>query len=398
MAEKAQQSGSRRRAYFLIGGVVVFLACAVWLLSFTSSFRAGYQAGGQQPVFVKGVVLKNVSDKDVNPLSGQSYLEVLDQNNAVQTIYYARSLENCASSAVGETGSSMQAGEKVTIFGMQTGKNEFTVCSSEYFYIEPMGQTGPYGSWLTYADPQAGFEFKYPQNWIVSTSSQLTGNIVRLAPPNEIQPAITITTVGGTSDFVLSEWATSYFGVSTTTFEAASVGGTNAIVFPVSNGQSTQNILLAKHGDTMIQFEFPDPANASTKELAAIPALLIKSVLFDSAGAAAHAPPSAPASTDSGVTGSVMIGPTCPVMQNPPQAGCEPKAYQAKLRIIGSDGTVAARFATNADGTFAIPMPPGVYRIENDASGAMPSLSPYQLVIPPHTIVPVTLSYDSGIR
>ena len=56
----------------------------------------------------------------------------------------------------------------------------------------------------------------------------------------------------------------------------------------------------------------------------------------------------AAAASASGIRGRVTKSPTCPVETNPPQPGCAPRGFKARMRVVRlSDRHVVARFYTD---------------------------------------------------
>lgn len=104
--------------------------------------------------------------------------------------------------------------------------------------------------------------------------------------------------------------------------------------------------------------------------------------------------PAAP--TDSGVRGTVRIGPTTPVQRvgEPSDA-----PYQADLVVSDFAGTVAARTRSAADGGFSVNLAPGAYTIQG-AAGSMPPTpqAPQSFTVRAHEFTTVTIAYDTGIR
>lgn len=101
----------------------------------------------------------------------------------------------------------------------------------------------------------------------------------------------------------------------------------------------------------------------------------------------------------SGIRGSVTIGPTCPVVQYPPTGACDDKPYETTLSIINTSGKQVAIATSKKDGTFVIALPPGVYTIKPNAPPArMPYAASQTVTVPATGYVDVTISYDSGIR
>jgi len=83
----------------------------------------------------------------------------------------------------------------------------------------------------------------------------------------------------------------------------------------------------------------------------------------------------------SGVRGSVLLGPTCPVERNPPDPGCAPRPYQTMVNVYRSGNThVFANVKTAADGSFEFSLPPGEYTLSADGSS---SITPARLTVGP---------------
>jgi hypothetical protein len=111
---------------------------------------------------------------------------------------------------------------------------------------------------------------------------------------------------------------------------------------------------------------------------------------------------SAEASTrpDSGIKGTVSIGPTCPVERIPPDPNCADRPYDALIRATRA-GRTLARTRSGGDGSFTLRLRPGSYRL----IASSPSPAPYtrssnELVVRvrSHRFVRVHIAFDSGIR
>ena len=100
----------------------------------------------------------------------------------------------------------------------------------------------------------------------------------------------------------------------------------------------------------------------------------------------------------SGVYGQVTIGPTCPVMREPPDPQCADRPYQATLKILNQANKIVIDQKINSDGTFKFSLPPGQYTIEDGSSAVMPTLRPISVIVGPNSYTEVDLSFDSGIR
>ena len=68
--------------------------------------------------------------------------------------------------------------------------------------------------------------------------------------------------------------------------------------------------------------------------------------------------------SDSGIRGRVTASPTCPVQTVPPQRGCEPAGFAARVRVRRvADRRTVARIRTTGDGRFRVGLRPGRYAI-----------------------------------
>lgn len=101
-----------------------------------------------------------------------------------------------------------------------------------------------------------------------------------------------------------------------------------------------------------------------------------------------------------GVEGSVLRGPTCPVES--PTRPCPPApAVQTNVRIDtappvkGQAGSYVTTVTTDADGRFSASLPPGSYMLTPEAG---PSSTPAVVDVAGGILSDVTLVVDSGIR
>jgi hypothetical protein len=101
--------------------------------------------------------------------------------------------------------------------------------------------------------------------------------------------------------------------------------------------------------------------------------------------------------TNSGVRGTVMIGPTCAVEQVGQK--CADQPYGTELRIVDlSSGDQVATVTSGPNGRFEVALPSGRYRIEPASSRSPPSAAPVDVNVPAHRYAAVTINFDSGIR
>jgi Carboxypeptidase regulatory-like domain len=101
--------------------------------------------------------------------------------------------------------------------------------------------------------------------------------------------------------------------------------------------------------------------------------------------------------SSSGVRGTVLAGPQCPVERagspcpDAPVADAEVRAMQG--------GDVAGTDRTDADGRFEIALPPGRYEMTvHLGSGAFGSVKPVDVTVSADGFATANLSVDTGIR
>jgi hypothetical protein len=100
---------------------------------------------------------------------------------------------------------------------------------------------------------------------------------------------------------------------------------------------------------------------------------------------------------DSGIQGTVLLGPTC-AAQSVDASPCV-TPYVAKLVILDADGNVVTEVSSNPDGTFKVSLPPGDYVIQPmPADGGIPNATPQSVTVAPHDYFDVEIDYDTGIR
>ena len=106
----------------------------------------------------------------------------------------------------------------------------------------------------------------------------------------------------------------------------------------------------------------------------------------------------------SGIRGTVVLGPTCPVMRNPPDPQCADKPYQTSISIFRAGDLTSATvqaFASAesaADGTFQVSLPPGDYVLGAVGGKVMPRCAQVPATVPATGYTEVTISCDTGIR
>ena len=102
-----------------------------------------------------------------------------------------------------------------------------------------------------------------------------------------------------------------------------------------------------------------------------------------------------------GIVGLATSGPTCPVVRDPPEPGCDDRPVSGALILIrDAGGGVVARVESGADGRFAIELAPGVYRLEpQPVEGLLGTAAALDVRVEAGQPAPeIVLAYDTGIR
>ena len=107
----------------------------------------------------------------------------------------------------------------------------------------------------------------------------------------------------------------------------------------------------------------------------------------------------AKAPADSGIEGTILIKPVCPVERNPPLPECAPKPYQATVAVKTADGARDVRqFASDSDGRFTVALKPGKYLVVPENGNPYPHARSQTVGVEPHKFAEVSIEYDTGIR
>ena len=113
----------------------------------------------------------------------------------------------------------------------------------------------------------------------------------------------------------------------------------------------------------------------------------------DGAGAATPTPSAA-----SGIRGSVLLGPTCPVQSPGMDSPCN-TPYVAKLVLLDAEERKVATVDSKPDGTFEFVVPPGQYLIAPQPGGdPFPAAQPVDVTVEAGHFTVVQINYDTGIR
>jgi hypothetical protein len=108
------------------------------------------------------------------------------------------------------------------------------------------------------------------------------------------------------------------------------------------------------------------------------------------------------ASPASGIRGKVTSSPTCPVERTPPDPGCAPRGFPARVTVRrAADNHVAARITTKDDGRYSVALKAGRYSVSaRPASGSQLPTCPQgvKATVRPGRWTRLTIDCDSGIR
>jgi hypothetical protein len=103
-------------------------------------------------------------------------------------------------------------------------------------------------------------------------------------------------------------------------------------------------------------------------------------------------------SAASGVRGRVLLGPTCPVVQE--GSPCPDEPVEDVVVRASSDGETVAEATSGSGGRFEIALPPGRYTLEAVIGPDGPGMfaKPVEVTVSAGTFVDVVVPVDTGIR
>ena len=105
--------------------------------------------------------------------------------------------------------------------------------------------------------------------------------------------------------------------------------------------------------------------------------------------------------TDGTITGVVLAGPTCPVVQEPPDPACDDRPVAgAEIVVLDARGDEVARARTDDAGAFLVALAAGEYRlVPQPVEGLLGTPAALAIVVRDHEDSgPLTILYDTGIR
>ena len=99
----------------------------------------------------------------------------------------------------------------------------------------------------------------------------------------------------------------------------------------------------------------------------------------------------------SGIHGTVLLGPMCPVQNGIPQ--CADKPYATSVAIFHSGAvTPFLTVSTNTQGYFEVLLPPGIYVIEPKGGTPYPHCASLAVIVPKNQYANAAPYCDTGIR
>ncbi|MEK7612282.1 MAG: hypothetical protein AAB407_02995 [Patescibacteria group bacterium] len=102
-----------------------------------------------------------------------------------------------------------------------------------------------------------------------------------------------------------------------------------------------------------------------------------------------------------GIRGIVLLGPICPVVQNPPAAECADKPYSTRLAVTAPNSSQVIReVESDINGNFSVALAPGNYVVASAiAANVLPYCAASEVITVQAGIYKnVTIFCDTGIR
>jgi len=102
-----------------------------------------------------------------------------------------------------------------------------------------------------------------------------------------------------------------------------------------------------------------------------------------------------------GIFGKVLLGPMCPVVENPPDPKCADKPFQTRLVVsTPDDSRVIRKFSSDGNGMFRVSLAPGQYTIRAEAAAQSLPYCPRSetIQVAANKYTEVVIHCDSGIR
>jgi hypothetical protein len=101
------------------------------------------------------------------------------------------------------------------------------------------------------------------------------------------------------------------------------------------------------------------------------------------------------------VSGTVLLGPTCPVVKDPPDPSCADKPYETTIQVIAVGSPLSSPFKvinTDAQGNYTVTLPVGAYALQPQGGSVMPRCETRDVTVTSGANLKVDLACDTGIR
>ena len=100
------------------------------------------------------------------------------------------------------------------------------------------------------------------------------------------------------------------------------------------------------------------------------------------------------------LSGTVLMGPTCPVIQQGKEEECKDKPYKTTVKIFSTNNTTfpVLTVESKADGSFSAELVPGRYIVRAGGGDMFPVCRDEEITVPVGGLDNVVVSCDTGIR
>ena len=276
-----------------------------------------------------------------------------------------------------------------------------------------------------YSSEEKGIQFSYPTNYFVANESTGTGERVQHAmvlaedtpenrelfsdPASVTEGPTTIRISLFQNDIekysardVLDSTDFANFKLSDGMTSKIVVNGETGLRFRAGGVYENENVVIARNDYVYVFTGFfttpTDPNILAFDEI-------LKTVVFT---AEADLPDDAPVDVptgilpfNSGVSGTVFIGPTCPVMRVPPDPNCADRPYPTTVQVIAVESAKGSPFAvvdTDKEGRYRVILPPGKYSLQAIGGSPFPMCETKRVNVGSDTIHEENLLCDTGVR
>lgn len=267
--------------------------------------------------------------------------------------------------------------------GRTGSKCEFAPCPDENIYA----------SWKTFKDDERGISFLYPENPAAKYM-----NVVDWPPQVQIlnkpfsctEAGSEIAQAGRTEKRMVDD--RTYCVTKITEGAAGSIYTQYAYAF----GKDNQTIIFtfSFRYDQCGNYDEPQKTECENLrtafDLDSIVDRIAKTLKIESTPA-----------SNSGIRGTVLLGPTCPVEKVPPDPACADKPYKTTINAIKIGSPQSSIFkAVGSDdaGRYEITLPAGEYALQPVGGNPLPRCETKNVVVEANKFGEINLSCDTGIR